>query len=147
MATRESARMFDLRTHHRHLRSGRTTEEAHAQYLESLPDAADNIRDPEDGGEEDGFDRRYGLAPEPEPEPAPAPMAAPEIPRIPEIPPIQAPPMAPQPLDPLAHLDTSNERLAALENNPMMPPPQPIPDVPLPPVSRSSNRDDDEEKS
>lgn len=144
MAMRDSARKFDLRTHHRHLRAGRTTDAELAEYLESLPDAAENIRDPEDGGEEDGFDRRYGLAPEPEPEPIPPPMAIPEIPRIPEIPPVQAPPMAiPQPLDPLAHLDTSNERLAALENNPMMPPPQPIPDVPLPPVSRSTPRDDD----
>lgn len=146
MALRDPVRMFDLRTHDRHLRAGRVNDGDMNAHLEELPDAADNIRDPEDGGDDDGFDRRYGLAPEPEPEPpAPPPTAtAPEIPRIPEIPPIQPP--TPQPLDPLAHLDTSNERLAALENNPMMPPPQPIPEVPLPPVSQSSRepKEDDQ---
>ena len=112
---------FDQRTYRRHIKSGRLTEAEYKSHLEALPDASENIMDPQEGGDDDGYDVRavpkekpvavavaVGAAPTPEafdadpfsaapmgaPVPAPsAPIAAPLIP--PSINDAPAPPPPP----------------------------------------------------
>ena len=56
MPTPDPNRMHDIRTVNRHLRAGRTSKEMFEAFLSALPDAQENIKDPQDGGDPDGFD-------------------------------------------------------------------------------------------
>ena len=95
---------FDQRTYHRHLKSGRVTEAEYEAHLQGLPDAADNIMDPEEGGDDDGYEARIAAKNAPEEEeaaaaPAPAdPFAPIGAPAAPVAPPVASPlgnPVAP----------------------------------------------------
>jgi hypothetical protein len=54
--TWDRERLFDLRTVKRHVRSGSTSQEEFDAFVAGLPDAADNIRPAEEGGDDDGYD-------------------------------------------------------------------------------------------
>jgi len=124
MPTPDQNRMHDIRTVKRHLHAGRTSSDALSAFLSTLPDAEPNIRSAEEGGDADGFDEqgREDTAPVAEVTAAESqaelltPAVAPAAPSMPE---------RPKPVgnafsadfDPAAHL----------ANDPMMPPPQPIP--------------------
>ncbi len=57
MALRDKNRFFDLRTFSRHIRSGRITREQYQEFVKALPDVAENIMDPEEGGDaSDGYE-------------------------------------------------------------------------------------------
>jgi hypothetical protein len=58
MAIRDPERYFDRRTLKRHLKRGNATEADHQSYLASLPDLADSVKSPQDGGDDDGFEAR-----------------------------------------------------------------------------------------
>jgi hypothetical protein len=58
MAIRDPERYFDRRTLKRHLKRGNATEADHQHYLATLPDLADNVKSPQDGGDDDGFEAR-----------------------------------------------------------------------------------------
>lgn len=58
MAIRDPERYFDRRTFKRHLKRGNATEADHRHYLASLPDLADNVKAPTEGGDDDGFEAR-----------------------------------------------------------------------------------------
>ena len=50
-------RFFDQRVVQRNVASGRVTKDEHRAFLEALPDAGENIRPREEGGDDDGYDR------------------------------------------------------------------------------------------
>jgi hypothetical protein len=54
--TWDRERLFDLRTVKRHVRSGSTSQEELDEFVAGLPDASENIRPPEEGGDDDGYD-------------------------------------------------------------------------------------------
>lgn len=56
MATRDSDSLFDLRTVKRNIRAGRLSRTVYAEFLESLPDMADNVLAPEEYEAEDAFE-------------------------------------------------------------------------------------------
>lgn len=58
MALRDPNRMFDVRTVKRNIRSGRTTREQYQEFLSGQPDVADNIMEPDEGGDADGYDEK-----------------------------------------------------------------------------------------
>jgi hypothetical protein len=58
MAIRDPERYFDRRTFKRHLKRGNATEADHRHYLASLPDLADQVKSPQEGGDDDGFEAR-----------------------------------------------------------------------------------------
>jgi hypothetical protein len=58
MAIRDPERYFDRRTLKRHLKRGNATEADHQHYLATLPDLADSVKSPQDGGDDDGFEAR-----------------------------------------------------------------------------------------
>ena len=61
MALRDPNRFFDLRTFSRHIRSGRISREQYQEFVKALPDVAENIMDPNEGGDpNDGFENRQG---------------------------------------------------------------------------------------
>lgn len=53
----KNERMFDLRVVHRYIESERIKKEEYEAHLASLPDAAENVRPREEGGDDDGYDR------------------------------------------------------------------------------------------
>jgi hypothetical protein len=79
MASRDPLRMYDKRTVKRNIRSGRLQDNEYGEFLEQLPDLQSEIRDPEDGGDDDGYDdrmaRRSGDPEEDESTAAPSPEA------------------------------------------------------------------------
>lgn len=56
MATRDSDNLFDLRTVKRNIRASRLSRTAYAEFLESLPDMADNVMAPDEREDEDAFE-------------------------------------------------------------------------------------------
>jgi hypothetical protein len=58
MAIRDPERYFDRRTLKRHLKRGNVTEADHSHYLATLPDLADSVKSPQEGGDDDGFEAR-----------------------------------------------------------------------------------------
>jgi hypothetical protein len=58
MAIRDPERYFDRRTYKRHLKRGHASESDYSAYLQSLPDMSDNLKQPQDGGDDDGFEAR-----------------------------------------------------------------------------------------
>jgi len=57
MSERKQDRFFDQRVVQRNVAAGRITKDEYTGFLESLPDAAENIRPREEGGDDDGYDR------------------------------------------------------------------------------------------
>ena len=91
---------FDQRTYRRHIKSGRLTEAEYDAHVAGLPDVADNIMDPEEGGDDDGYETRTAAKNDPEAEaaveealpadpfaaaPLGAPMPAPAAPIAPPV--------------------------------------------------------------
>ena len=58
MAIRDPERYFDRRTFKRHLKRGHASEAEYQTYLETLPDLTENIKQPQEGGDDDGFEAR-----------------------------------------------------------------------------------------
>ncbi len=56
MSLQDPSRLFDVRTVQRHIKAGRTSEDALAAHLAALPDVSDKIRDRDEGGDEDGWE-------------------------------------------------------------------------------------------
>lgn len=106
--------MFDRRTVIRHTRSGRITEQQLDEYVANLPDRADNVREANEDGDDDGYDRpRPTRSSEPaRPLLGGAPLA---VGTIPVVPPLPVLPTAPPPVHHGAPLDLS------------APPPPPVP--------------------
>ncbi len=124
MPTQDPNRMHDIRTVKRHIRAGRTSPDALSTFLSALPDAEANIRPAEEGGDADGFDEQ-GKEETPAVDEVAQPDVQPDILTAAVVPSAPSTPQAPKPLgnafsadfDPAAHL----------ADDPMMPPPQPIP--------------------
>ena len=129
MALTDPNRFFDVRTVRRHIKAGRVEQNDYQGFVEGLPDVSDKIMDPAEGGDDDGYDNRGVRRSAPaEPEPAPVEAA-----------PIQ-PVAAPAPV----RERTIADSLPAFESdNPMMPPPQTIPDAPPPPPMPEPIRGED----
>ena len=116
--------MHDIRTVNRHIRAGRTSKETFEGFLSALPDAQENIKDPQDGGDPDGFDDMDDATAEPSAEQA----AATEPTNTAAAAPSAAPSPAPAPPMPIGTPFSADfDPAAHLADNPMMPPPQPIP--------------------
>lgn len=58
MTTRPSPRLLDTRTIQRNIRRGLLTQTEYQQYLEELPDAAENILPAAEGGDDDGYEKK-----------------------------------------------------------------------------------------
>ncbi len=86
---------FDLRTVKRYLDSGRLEKAEYEAFLSKLDDAAENITEPEEGGDDDGFEDRMTPASERSKEAAPAPAAAAPAPAPSAVAPPLVPPVAP----------------------------------------------------
>ena len=124
MPTPDPNRMHDIRTVNRHLRAGRTSKEMFEAFLSALPDAQENIKDPQDGGDPDGFDDMDDATAEPSAEQA----AAAEPTNTAAAAPSAAPSPEPAPPMPIGTPFSADfDPAAHLADNPMMPPPQPIP--------------------
>ena len=124
MPTPDPNRMHDIRTVNRHIRAGRTSKETFEGFLSALPDAQENIKDPQDGGDPDGFDDMDDATAEPSAEQA----AATEPTNTAAAAPSAAPSPAPAPPMPIGTPFSADfDPAAHLADNPMMPPPQPIP--------------------
>jgi hypothetical protein len=104
--------LFDRRTLIRHMRAGRITEAQYTEFVGALPDAEANIRDADDGGDEDGYERQKPPAGEVAdataaapvaPEPVSAPIAPPVVPPTPSVPSIDVSAPPPPPVPPLGH--------------------------------------------
>src|SRR5690606_15908911 len=54
--------MFDKRVVQRNIRTGRVTKGDYGSFLTALPDLAQQVRSPDDGGDDDGFDVREARA-------------------------------------------------------------------------------------
>lgn len=98
-------RMFDKRVVRRNISTGRIQSDDYDRFLNALPDAAENIKPTEEGGDNDGYDERPPEAQADAAQPAgdaaagfgsPAPGALPDagIPAAPAAPPV-APVAAP----------------------------------------------------
>ena len=124
MPTQDQNRMHDIRTVKRHIRAGRTSPDALSEFLSALPDSEANIRPAEEGGDADGFDEQ-GKEETPAMEEAAQPEAQPDVLTAAVVP---SAPSAPQPPKPLGNAFSADfDPAAHLADDPMMPPPQPIP--------------------
>lgn len=117
----EIDRLFDKRTVRRSIAMGRVQKDDYERFVKSLPDLAEQVRAKDDGGDEDGFEHRFGgvpreqraieSAPQPPAEPmrSEAPHAAPTQPSMPGAPPSMpsAQPSAPAPQPGVAPTSTS----------------------------------------
>jgi hypothetical protein len=63
MASRDSDSLYDLRTVKRNIRAGLLDRTIYSEFLESLPDMADNVMAPEEGEDEDAFEDLGSLQP------------------------------------------------------------------------------------
>lgn len=78
VTTGKNERVFDQRVVSRNIAAGRLTKEEYAEYLESLPDAAENIKARDEGGDDDGYERPISAANEPR-RPLPLPITRPRL--------------------------------------------------------------------
>ncbi|EDM79771.1 hypothetical protein PPSIR1_31768 [Plesiocystis pacifica SIR-1] len=58
MAIRDPERFFDNRTVRRHIKRGHVSEADYDSFVQTLPDASENIKDKEEGGDDDGYEAR-----------------------------------------------------------------------------------------
>ncbi|MEE9382074.1 MAG: hypothetical protein V3V08_01500, partial [Nannocystaceae bacterium] len=93
-------RMFDSRTVSRYVKRGELTKSQHREFVQELPDCADNILRKEEGGDNDSFEAREArqrqaaqAARQPQ-----IPVAdSPNFPNLPNLPPAPATHAAPYP--------------------------------------------------
>jgi hypothetical protein len=119
-------RMFDKRVVQRNIRTGRATKADYEAFVSALPDLTAQIRPPEDGGDDDGFDvreakaaaRAQGGAPRASAEAPSSATPASPIPASPTPTPV-APTFAPTPVAPSS--------MASEAGTPAAPSPGPAP--------------------
>ena len=93
MAIRDPERYFDRRTYKRHLKRGHASDADYSSYLSSLPDVSDNVKQPQDGGDDDGFEARaQAKARRGQPQPV-APVEPQPLPQAPAYPPLKRAPI------------------------------------------------------
>jgi hypothetical protein len=149
MASRESDSLLDLRTVKRNIRVGLLSRTEYAEFLESLPDMADNVMTPEEREDLDAFEEMGSTQFEVEEDEGrgtsegstvvselQTPASTPPAPATPEVTPVQpAAPVEATPLAPPAPVEAAPVAPAAVpEPVPVEPAaaPEPAPAPPLP---------------